>query len=251
MSLPHDLAISTLDRIIDRFDLQEVTAEGGGPLLPLTSEMAGDVGCMRILHGGPVHKLVYIGIAVPAIRIDSHMLFAFSAPDSLLPHFTLDSVQAPAGPPTPDTPITNAFHLDLIPRVDLAANLAYIDTVYGALEKPYAEAKALDGLSEADLSRRQWAMMSPYMLASRADDAAFTAIGDTVGTYLDHWFGLCESGIALDTVVGADLGERDRAHRSALFSADVDPVWDLVARMVGRDLSEEMRLNLVDQDVPA
>lgn len=250
MSLPHELAMTTLERIIDRYDLDEVHGADGGPAYRLTSEMAPDAGCMRILHGGPVHKLVYIGLAVPAIRIDSHMLFAFSAPDSLLPHFTLDSVQAPAGPPGPDTPITNAYHLDLIPRVDLAANLAYIDTVYGALEKPYKDAKSLDGLTEADLSRRQWAMMSPYMLASRATDEAFVAMGDTVATYLDHWFGLCDAGVDLD-VVGSDLSERDRAHRSALFSADVDPVWDLVARMVGREASEHMRLNLVDQDLPA
>ena len=61
------------------------------------------VGTVRLFSGGPIHKLVYIGLAVPMIGLDSHMVFAFTAPDSAVPHFTLDSVLA--GPHF-------AFHLD-------------------------------------------------------------------------------------------------------------------------------------------
>jgi hypothetical protein len=252
MSLSRDLADRTLHRIVDRFHLDEVTGPDGGPFLPLSTPMGGgmDVGSMRLFAGGPVHKLVTIGLTVPPIGLDSHMIFAFTAPESLVPHFTLDSVQSPAGPPGPDTPVTQAFHLDLIPRLDLAANLAYTDRAYVPLSDTWDRGRHIDGLTEAHLTRRQWSLMSPWMLANRADEAAFVAIGEVVDGYLDHWFDLCERGVEVPGVVGGDVAARDRAHRTALFDPDVDPVWGRVAQLVGDDMSERLRTTLADQDMP-
>lgn len=260
--LAKNLCDGTVDRIVERFDLDEVTADDGGPWRTLTSPMAGGaaVGHVRVLHGGPVHKLVKIGLEVEMIGLDSHMVFAFAAPDSAVPHFTLDSVQAPQGPPgaradgeaaTADLPSTYAFHLDLIPRVDLGANLAYLDTVYGPLEKHVAASKDADGLTPAHLSTRQLAIMSPWMLAYRADADAFAGIDTWVNAYLDHWFDLCRDGglDALD-LASIDLAERDRRNRGAIFNPDVDPVWAQVAQLVGDDQAEEARHVLLDQNLP-
>ncbi len=251
MSLARDLAFRALDRIVDRYSPTEIGREDDGTFLALTSPALDGqrVGELRMWHGGPVHKLVYIGLVVEQMNLDSHMVFAFTAPDSPVPHFTIDSVKAPMGPPGPDTPVGHAFHLDLIQRLDLATDMGYVDAAYTPLTDAYEAARHIEGLSEAHLTRRQWAVMSPWMLASRATPEAFAAITDTADAYLDHWMGLCDAGLEVDTSV--DLAARDRAHRRILFDPDVDPVWHQVARIVGDDTSEQLRDSLVAQDVPA
>lgn len=133
MSLPAQLSLETLEKIQQRFGLTEI----GAPHITLTSPMApAPVGSLRLFKGEAVHKMVYIGLTVPPIGLDSHMIFAFTAPHSSVPHFTLDSVLA--GP-------YFAFHLDLIPRADLGANFPYLDAVFNPLSPIFEEAKKLKG----------------------------------------------------------------------------------------------------------
>ena len=95
----------------------------------LTSAMDGsDVGSHRVLGiEGGVH-LVYVGMTVEQFGLDSHMLFAFTPTSSPVPHFTLDAVLAGT---------QYAFHLDLIPRVDPGANLAYLDHCFAPLTEAH------------------------------------------------------------------------------------------------------------------
>lgn len=166
MSLAKQLSHTTLNKIINRFGLTET----GSPYLTLHSPMSpAPVGELRLFSGGRVHQLVYIGLSVPPIGLDSHMIFAFTPPDSPLPHFTLDSVLA--GPHF-------AFHLDLIPRVDLGANLAYINELFEPLTPIFNATKTIEGLTPAHLSPRQYALMSPWMLAYRANESAFSQIDE-------------------------------------------------------------------------
>lgn len=242
MSLANQLSQRTLTRIIGRFSLQE----HGAPYMSLTSPMSpAPVGQVRLFSGGPIHKMVYIGMSVPLIGLDSHMLFAFTAPDSPLPHFTLDSVLA--GPHF-------AFHLDLIPRVDLGANLAYIDEVLQPLTGLVESAREIEGLTRAHLSPRQLAIMSPWMLAYRATEDAFVSIDGHVERYLDHWFGVVEGGISAETVQSLDnhnFAQRDQRNRNAIFNPEVDPVWAQVTRLVGAETSATMRELLRTQDMPS
>ena len=109
LSLPCALWQKTLGRIVDRFKLVEVTGNDGEPWLPLESQVPvaqGRVGQTRLFRGVPLFQVVSTNIVVPAIQLDSHMLFAFTPPTSAVPHFTLDAVQAGDH---------YAFHLDLIP----------------------------------------------------------------------------------------------------------------------------------------
>jgi hypothetical protein len=165
------------------------------------------------------------------------MLFAFTAPDSAVPHFTLDSVFGGEH---------FAFHLDLIPRVDLGVNLDYINAALHPLTDEFQAVKQLEGLSPAHLSPRQYAIMSPWMLAYRANEAAFAAIEKSVNVYLDHWFNLAENGLATETTAEA-LAERDRRNRAILFSPEVDPVWEKVDRLVGAEMSARLRRILQSQ----
>ncbi|HMS40360.1 MAG TPA: hypothetical protein PKE69_09050 [Pyrinomonadaceae bacterium] len=234
MTLAADLAFSTLDKLRKRLSLTEVDN------IPLTSPMMPEpVGKVQVFSGGKLSKAVYIGMSVPFIKLDSHMIFAFTKTDSAIPHFTLDSVNN-------DT--TYAFHLDLIPRVDLGANLEYIDAVYGNLSEEFEKAGQIEGLSKAHLNPRQLAVMSPWMLVNRAEKEAFEKIFDSVDFYLKHWFSLIEKGVDVQ-VFGENLAERDRRNREIVFNPEVDKVWMQVDRLVGAEMSAKMREILKSQSL--
>lgn len=234
MTLAADLAFSTLNKLRERLSLAEVET------IPLTSPMMPEpVGKVQVFSGEKISKAVYIGMSVPFIKLDSHMIFAFTDKDSAIPHFTLDSVNN-------DT--TYAFHLDLIPRVDLGANLEYIDAVYGGLSDEFERASQIEGLSKAHLNPRQLAVMSPWMLVNRAEAEAFKKIFDSVDFYLNHWFSLVENGVDVE-IFAKDLATRDQRNREIIFNPDVDKVWGQVDRLVGAEMSAKMREILKSQEI--
>ena len=234
-SPPRALWEGTLNRIVERFALAEVPGEDGGPWLPLASRAPmyqGGVGQTRLFRGGPLFQVVTSNIVVPPIQLDSHMLFAFAPSASAVPHFTLDSVRAGDH---------YAFHLDLIPRVDLGARLGYMDHCFGPLTETYERGEAMEGLSRAHLSPRQHAIMSPWMLAKRATREAFGGIDALVEDYLEHWFRLIDAGVPADVLDGVDraaLIDRDRRNKAIIFNRDVDKVWDQITPLVGPDAAE-------------
>ncbi len=236
MSLPKALHEKVLKAIVERFDLVEDLAEDGGPFLPLNSHIPmheGSVGYMRRFTGNPMFQVVTSSIVVPALQLDSHMVFAFTPSDSAVPHFTVDSVCAGEH---------HAFHLDLIPRMDLGSQLTYMNEVFLPLTESWERGSAIEGLSRAHLSPRQLGIMSPWMLANRATESAFVEIGSVVDDYLNHWFGLVENGISTEALNGlsaSELIERDRRNKFAIFNADVDPVWQRIAPLVGNEAAEK------------
>ena len=233
MSLTGDLCTRTIDHIADALGLQEQQND------PLVSAIDGsDVGAHRILEADGVASIVYVGMTVEAFGLDSHMLFAFAPGDSAVPHFTLDAVLA--GP-------YYAFHLDLIPRVDPGANLAYLDHCFVPLTEAHDAALELEGLTPAHLSPRQWQLMSAWMLAHRADESGFASIGPTVDAYRDHWLDLMANGVppeATGAATASTLAARDEANRAAIFSPEVDPVWERVDQLLGPDVSSRIQHSL-------
>lgn len=234
-SLPDALLQNTLNRVVETFGLAEVTGENGGPWLPLVCQAPmyeGSVGQVRVYRGGPLFQVVTSDIVVPPIQLDSHMMFAFTPSDSAVPHFTLDSVRAGDH---------HAFHLDLIPRLDLGAHLAYMDACFTPLTPTFERGQAMPGLSPAQLSPRQYAIMSPWMLAKRATEEAFAAIDELVDAYLEHWLGLVAEGAPATALEGADAGaliERDRRNKAIIFNREVDKVWDQITPLVGEDAAQ-------------
>jgi hypothetical protein len=244
-SLPGKLFAGTLQRLLDKLGLQEQHGEDGGAFLPLISHLPmvqGEVGNVRLFTGDPLFRVVTCSLAVEPIQLDSHMLFAFTPGDSAVPHFTLDSVKAGEH---------FAFHLDLIPRLDLGANLAYMDEVFGPLSEAYETGSAIEGLSKAHLSPRQYAIMSPWMLANRADESAFTTIEDTVRQYQDHWFDLLDKGVSGQGRGGAtaeQLASRNLANKRIIFDPGVDPVWERITGMIGEQAVATQRALLIGED---
>ena len=234
MTLASELCQATVDAVVAGTGLTEALE------VDLVSPMQETpVGVLRTWTGGKgVAKAVYCGLAVDAIGLDSHMVFAFTDSASLVPHFTLDSVFGQG---------SHAFHLDLIPRVELASNLGYIDHVYAPLTATFEDVQSRAGLAPAAIGPRQRAMMSPWMCVNRATDEAFLGMAEVVATYRDHWLQLVAAGVPEDLVTPVDLGLRDSRNRTALFSRDVDPVWNTIERLIGEQ-SEQIRLQLVSND---
>lgn len=248
ISLPGSLCHGTLDSIVERGGLTEVTGVDGGAFLELVSEAfpggPAPVGEARIFRGDKIAKVVYVGLAVPQIGLDSHMVFAFMPADVAVPHFTLDSVQGQGN---------YAFHLDLIPRVDLGTHLTYLDWAHTPLGETFEEVSNRPGLTKTAIGPRQFAMMSPWMLVHRAEAEAFRGIGDAVQAYLDHWFDLVEAGVPAEVVADVadtDLAARDHRNRSHLFSPDVDHVWAQIDRLIGSEQMEAVRVLLLDNTIP-
>ena len=235
MSHAQDLCDRTVDHITNSLGLSLLHDD------QLISAMDGsDVGSHRILGiEGGVH-LVSVGMTVAQFGLDSHMMFAFTPATSPVPHFTLDAVLA--GP-------HYAFHLDLIPRLDPGANLAYLDHCFAPLTEAHDACLELEGLTPAHLSPRQWQLMSAWMLAHRADEPGFASITPTVDAYRDHWLALLSLGVPDSATGGATpelLAARDAANRAAIFSPEVDPVWARVDQLLGTAVSEGIRTSLRD-----
>lgn len=244
------LSRETLDAIVGHFGLDEVTGPDGGPFLPLAAKPFGGapVGSLRLWDGGAkLSKVVYTGIAVEPIGLDSHMIFAFTDKASPAPTFTLDSVctNAAAGtdPNFPDGGDMYAFHLDLVPRCDLGINAAYMRRCYLPLTAPRAAVLEAEGVFPARLSPMQRAIMSPWMLAQRTtQDAYGKVVFPAAETYLNHWMAMVDDGLeGLAAHMLGDTGAtRDARNRALIFSRDIDPVWRRIDGLLGADVSDRM-----------
>lgn len=233
---------SALSHLTQSLCLQEVTGKDGEAWLPLLSHAPfhqGQCGAARLFEGGGLAQVVTCSITAPAIGLDSHMLFAFTDAGSGVPHFTVDSVQAGDH---------MAFHLDLIPRVDMATHLAYMDWAFGGLTETFAGASNIEGLSPAQISPRQRAVMSPWMVVNRATPDAFAHVKPLVLTYLSHWLSLLAQGVptaALQEHTSHTLAARDKANKAIIFDPDVDKVWNQIRGLIGTDAVEAIRAQLM------
>ncbi len=244
-TLPAKLFRETLERMVAHLSLSEQPGESGVPYMRLESHLPmaeGEIGEVRVFTGGPLLRVVTCTLKVEALQLDSHMLFAFTPKTSAVPHFTLDSVYAGG---------SFAFHLDLIPRLDLGAHLSYMDTVYSPLSPAFEAASKMEGLSPAHLSPRQRAIMSPWMLANRATESAFESIQPFIEQYQAHWFDVLAKGVSaevLGTATLSELAARNILNKRMLFDPDVDPVWNRITPLIGEQAVAVQRGLLIGED---
>ncbi|MDH3621276.1 MAG: hypothetical protein OER91_10305 [Gammaproteobacteria bacterium] len=249
-TLASKISHKTLDTITSHFGLSEVPGKDGGPFLPLIAAAFGGApaGSFRLWDGGDkLQKVVYTGITVEAIGLDSHMIFAFTSRDSLVPTFTLDSVYMNmppnADPNFPEGGDMYAFHLDLVPKCDLGVNADYMRRCYVPMTEIQARVLGAAGIFPAQLSPMQHAIMSPWMLAQRTTSAAYDKeIFPAAEAYLNHWLAMVDDG--LGDLAGGIQGEagatRDAANRELIFNREIDPVWNKIDGMLGKEISDFM-----------
>jgi hypothetical protein len=230
VSLPAGLVVPALEELVRRTAATEVRAPDGGPFLTLrTVDDGSPAGRVRVFTSEAVPRIVYSNLDVPSRGMDTHMFYAFTAPGSAVPHFTLDAVA---------TRGILAFHVDLVPRVDLATHVDYMDAVYGPLDALHKDVAANEELTAASIPSRGRALMSPWMLANRTSEQAWPAVAEPCIAYLEHWLGLVANGVGDDVLASladTDLVARDALLRRSLFGLDIDPAWDHVASVVGAE----------------
>ena len=237
-SAPHKLFAATLSRLTAELELREVPGKAGGAYMALISQAPfhqGQCGEVRVFKGKGDVRVVCCSLGAPAIGLDSHMIFALTEAASPVPHFTLDSVQAGDH---------LAFHLDLVPKTDLAVNLPYIEWAFAPLNSVHEQSYSIEGLSRAHVTPTQHAVMSPWMLVHRAVPSAFAQIGPLVDQYLDHWLAVHGGGVpeaVTASLADADLAARDTANRALIFDPRVDPVWGQIAGLIGKEAGAAMR----------
>jgi len=258
-TLASKISHKTLDTITRHFGLTEVHGEDGGSFLPLVAAAFGGApaGDFRLWHGGEkLSKIVYTGITVEAIGLDSHMIFAFTKRDSLVPTFTLDSVYMNmppnADPNFPEGGDMYAFHLDLVPKCDLGVNAEYMNRCYVPMTEPRARVLEAEGIYPALLSPMQNAIMSPWMLAQRTTSAAYEReIFPVAEAYVDHWIRMVDAGLddIADNIQGEAGATRDALNRELIFNREIDPVWNKIDGMLGAEVSDFMIRVLRSQKV--
>jgi len=223
--------------LVERLDLVEQLNDGK-PRMVLNHISTGEpVGHCQVFNSDD-KKMVTISMTfspMPTLNIDSHMLFIFTEPQSLVPHFTLDAVKT--GP-------NFAFHLDMLPKVPLDNHQDYAKCVYEPLSNCLQSANDNQELEPAHLSQQQLDIMSPSMIAKRATQASFDTVSkDHVQTYLDHWLSLVDNPDQLktDSMTNEDVAHYSMQQKSKIFDPQIDPVWQNIAKIVGEPVCEEMR----------
>ncbi len=143
-------------------------------------------------------------------------LFAFTAADSAVPHFSL-------GISATDGSAVAGFHVDLVSKVPHAAAPAeFAEAVYGPLAETRASVVAkLGGAGAVELSPVQREVMSRALIALRAAEGSAAPLAvSAVHVYLNHWLHLHRHRASLAPgCAPAELHRQDAMMRALLFSA--------------------------------
>lgn len=259
-TLASKISLQTVDKIVSALNLKEhgspfkdlgITFPGPGGRMITTQ------GSLRLWSGDKIKKMIYVGYTMGEMGVDSHMIFAFPPDDSLVPAFTLDSVFMTAQFATitsgkPATDDTYAFHLDLVPRVDLGINFDYIKRAYKPLEATQEKTERAEGIEPAIISATQRAIMSPWMLANRSAPKAYQeSVFPAVDVYLDHWIELVRDGLESlrPAIKGVASADRANANRALIFNPEIDPVWAKMDRMMGPENCARVREILLNPEI--
>ena len=187
------------------------------------------VGELRVYRGrGRVQKVVSSRFALgstphEASGLDSHSVVVFTRPESAVPHFGLNSVRIGS---------RVHFHLDLLPKRDLAVAPAYLERCYGPLTDALCELERDARFEPARPSHRQRALLSPWHVSCTLDPSDLGAAEVYVDRYVSHWAGLLRSD-APELDSAPELALRDASYRKLLYSREVDPSWGLLDRVIG------------------
>ena len=183
------------------------------------------------------HRVVSGHLVSTAPPFESITVFAFGRPGSAVPHFNFDVMKLPHG-----VIVTN---VDLLPTVDLATSVAYMDEVYGTLTDARERflADFAQDLTLPKTDPRQMAVCSPWLVAPEGlgppvmSDAE-RGLEGIARAYGVRWAELARDGLSARTVARdlaglPDLVAIERQKRLTQFSKRLDLGWENIERMFG------------------
>lgn len=218
-------------------------------VIPLTDMHTGEpVGEVATLSGMNLDKAVGVDLAFDddAGSLWTRTFYAFARSIALVPHL---AVEWSGHGLDDDEPV--GVLVDLIPRIDLAVNLGYVDEVYGPLTDTFSKARAIDGVHIASLHPRRSIAMSPWRLSLSVPRDRIEELAPLIDTYVSRWLEVNVGGVGspVDPLASdqARLIQHDRFHRNTLFDPSSDPYWERIDRVLGPDTAAELRLTLRSQ----
>jgi len=207
---------------------------GGSGLLNLTSDLEGFGSVRRYseksCRGRDLEvELIAIELMIPIMGLFVERLYGFSPPSSSVPHLVAETR------PTEQRRIT-MLSLDLLPRVDLAVNPAYVEMVYGPLDSEL-DASAERVTTEGDdifapllkTPRRRRVLASPWATAVVLGNGLLEMHEKALlRAYMNRWETLLDAGD--EGPDGLDLCSpsrvaRDRLLREGLADERQDRFW--------------------------
>ena len=232
---PETVCTRVVARLIEDIDCVQIAPDS-----PVWSDLGAEgqrSGELRVYRGrGRVQKVVQSCFTLQDRKVDSHSLVVFTHPESPVPHLMLDAIRK--GPRV-------HLHIDLLPKRDLAVSFSYLDRCYGPLGELRTEIDADVRFVPEPISLRQRTMLSPwcalYTLAPEELGAAETYIE----RYVSHWANLLRS-TAPELSPAPDVARRDALHRRMFFSRSLDPVWNSLDQVIGRESVERILEALAD-----
>lgn len=242
MSAVGEYVMAIRDDLVARYALDEVSGADGGPWLSLGVQAP--IGSARRFEGATIARMLHVGVDLhegPMAPMAAHMLVVQAPGDSPLPHLAIDLMQFPNG---------FGFFVDLLPRVDLSANVAYVDEVYAALDETFATIEGIEGLVQVPMPPRMLAFYSPWML-HKFEAPDLTVLTDAIDAFVAQFHVLADKGLqAAGLPSGEELAVRDQHHRDVLFDPTFDPVWQQVTPLLGADAVTMIRETLGAPLVP-
>lgn len=233
MATVGDYVRGVRDDLVERFGMQEVHGADDGPWLSLGAQAP--IGEARRYHGQDVARIVNVGVDLPDGSLAAHMLVVQAPATSALPHLAIDLMKFPNG---------FGFFVDLLPRVDLSAHVAYVDEVYAVLDKPFEVLESTPGLVQVPMPPRMLAFYSPWML-HKFECPDLDLLTETIDAFVTQFVALATDGIrAPELPSGDELATRDQRHRDVLFDPTFDPVWQQVTPLLGADAVTTIRETL-------
>lgn len=205
-----------------KLSLSESEGAGRGPWFLMAGRGA-TRGALRCFSASGLDKVAFLTLE-DGEQLDAAMLIAFGEPNSALPHLFLDVARVGRD---------FAVFVDLVQRVDLAVNAAYVRGVYGPLNEVCEGLAKHPQLRASPVPHSLAPFVSPWMTGFRLAEPLLAQLFELIGPYVSHWLQLLRSGVPPVSMSGADLAARDLVHRSWLFARESDPVWDALVHVVG------------------
>jgi hypothetical protein len=232
--------------------VERVAAAGGlrtESVVPLTDMHTGtQVGELATLGGMNIDKAVGVDLHIDDVdgQMWSRTFYAFARSVALIPHLAVEWSGSGADG---DEPVR--VLVDLLPRIDLAVNLDYVDEVYGPLTDTFTAARGIDGVRIVSLHPRRSVAMSPWRLSLSVPRDQIEELAPLIDTYVGRWIDVNSGGVGspVDPLASdqARLVQHDRFHRNTLFDPASDPNWERIDRTLGPDPAAELRFTLRSQ----
>jgi hypothetical protein len=229
-SLLFDLADRLRDRLIGAVNGQS-SPEG----FPLHLADGTPVGSVQVWRSERVRIAVEVRLADPVRGLAASMLHAFNARQSQSPHLVCDMAllghQLVVG-------------ADLVPRGDPAYSPDWATQVWQPLlptRDLYLATPGVTATTEVS-ARLRW-LCSPWLLTTAQGFENTDAAERMLGLIVDRFAELSGPEQATGDAAWAD---RDRRHLTALFAEATDPVWEVMAELVGAPTRDRLVSLMVD-----